>query len=733
MNMRTWANQIVKNSPKLPLRLVLAGPFVLQICAAVGITGYISLRNGQQAINDLVSQLRGEVTARIYQHIDTFLAQPHLINQLNTDAIRFGQLKTQDFSSKQYLWQQIQAFNTVRWIYFATEQNNESLGVTQRGNPNSLQIAISDQSTGFQTYFYGMDNQGKKTNLLEIKPVIFNPKTRPWYKAAVKAGKPTWSEIYPDIDTGQLTITASNPVYDQVGKLRGVSAVDLFLKDINTFLTSLKIGKSGQAFIIERSGLLIANSQANPSLISLNKDKEPKRLKATESSDLLLQSTANYLTNKFQDLNKITRATQLDFSQNGKRKFVQITPYQDNRGLDWLIVVVVPEADFMEQINTSTRITILLCIVAAILAILVGLLTAYWITKPIVRLNQASVAMSKGELDQKVAVEGISELSDMAQSFNKMAKQIRESFINLENTNKELEVLINQYKQAQVQLLQSEKMSTLGYLVAGVAHEINNPIGCIAGNLTHTEQYIQDIVNLLNLYQEYYPNPVEEIQEQIETIELDYLQEDLPNIITSMKEGTERICNISTSLRTFSRIDSQSKVFVDLHEGIDTTLMILKYRLKANDKRPEIEVIKEYGLLPLVECYSGQLNQVFMNIIANAIDAFDEANQHRTLEEILLAPNRLKIITTVNKNTNTVKIRIKDNGPGIPDAIKKQIYDNFFTTKPIGKGTGLGLSISRQIVIEKHNGSLTCISLPEPGTEFIIEIPIRQKAVFKTF
>lgn len=229
MNMRTWANHIFKKFQKVPLRLVLVGPFVLQTCVAVGITGYISLRNGQEAVNNLVSQLRGEVTARIHQHIDTFLAEPHLINQLNTDAIRLGQLKTQDFRSKQYLWQQIQSFDKVRWIYFATEQSNEFLGVTQREN-NSLQIAISDKSTGFQTYYYDIDSQGKKTNLREINQAIFNPKIRLWYQAAVKAGKPTWTDIYPDFDTGKLTLTASKPVYNEIGKLQGVSAVDFFFE-----------------------------------------------------------------------------------------------------------------------------------------------------------------------------------------------------------------------------------------------------------------------------------------------------------------------------------------------------------------------------------------------------------------------------------------------------------------------------------------------------------------------
>jgi signal transduction histidine kinase len=378
----------------------------------------------------------------------------------------------------------------------------------------------------------------------------------------------------------------------------------------------------------------------------------------------------------------------------------------------------------MERIHVNTRTTILLCLGALVLAILLGLITSRWITKPILRLSRASEAMSRGELDQKVGVGCVEELRVMAESFNRMAQQLRESFTALENTNSELELRVEQLKQTQLQLVQSEKMSTLGQLVAGVAHEINNPVGFIAGNLSCVQQYIQDIINLLNLYHQHYPNPDPEIREQMEIIDLEYVLADLPHLIASMKKGTDCICNISTSLRAFSRADSPTKVAVNLHEGLDSTLMILKYRLNANSNRPAIQVIKKYGFLPQVECYPGQLNQVFMNIIANAIDAFDEFNQGRSFAEIQHLPNIITIYTAVDKDTSSAVIRIKDNGPGMLGQVKQQIFDYLFTTKPIGQGTGLGLSISRQIVVEKHGGHLTCISSPGEGTEFVIEIPI---------
>ncbi|MGB3654680.1 MAG: HAMP domain-containing sensor histidine kinase [Rivularia sp. (in: cyanobacteria)] len=268
-------------------------------------------------------------------------------------------------------------------------------------------------------------------------------------------------------------------------------------------------------------------------------------------------------------------------------------------------------------------------------------------------------------------------------------------------------------------------MSVLGNLVAGVAHETNNPIGFIDGNLHHANEYIQDLVDRLKLYHQHYPKPVLEIKENAETIDLDFLLEDLPKMVNSMKLGTERIRDISTSLRTFSRADTDKKTSFDIHAGIDSTILILKHRLKANEKRPEIEIIKNYGNLSKVDCFPGQLNQVFMNILANAIDALDDYNIGRSFEEIKEQPNQITISTEELIGKNQIAIYIQDNGSGIPEGVKMQIFDHLFTTKGVGNGTGLGLSIARQIVEDKHQGSLECISNIGKGTEFIIKISIR--------
>ena len=287
-----------------------------------------------------------------------------------------------------------------------------------------------------------------------------------------------------------------------------------------------------------------------------------------------------------------------------------------------------------------------------------------------------------------------------------------------------LELYLSDLKQMQLQLVQNEKMSALGNLVAGVAHEINNPVGFIAGNLQPAQEYVGDLFNLIDLYQEKFPNPGREIETEIEDMDLEYLREDLPKLIGSMQEGVDRIRNISTSLRTFSRADSDRPVSFNIHDGIESTLLILKHRLKASEFRPAIEVVKDYGKLPLVKCFPGQLNQVFMNVLANAIDALEESNKGLGFSEIKARPNRITVQTVMSESKAQVLILIKDNGTGMSNEVKENIFNHLFTTKSVGQGTGLGLSIAYQIVVEKHGGTLTVNSSLGQGSEFVISIPV---------
>ncbi|PHJ68330.1 ATPase [Nostoc linckia z18] len=374
----------------------------------------------------------------------------------------------------------------------------------------------------------------------------------------------------------------------------------------------------------------------------------------------------------------------------------------------------------------------------------VGFLIARTIThhlKAVTHVAQRVTQESNFNLQAPVTSED--EVGILAISFNQLIQQVKRLLAEQYEANQKLEVYsrtleekieertqalrqknidlkhtLQELRRTQSQLIQNEKMSSLGHLVAGIAHEINNPVNFIYGNLKHTDDYTQQLLWLLELYQKHYPYPEPEIQNAKQEADIEYLTEDLPKMLTSMKIGANRIREIVLSLRIFSRLDEAEFKNADIHEGIDSTLLILQHRLKSQSARPKITVVKEYSEIPKIQCFAGQLNQVFMNILANAIDALEEAFQNG------FCPDPIIRISSAQMNENVV-IQIVDNGIGIPEAIQSHIFDPFFTTKPVGKGTGMGLSISYQIITEKHGGYLRCISSPGQGTEFVIAIPIR--------
>ena len=354
-------------------------------------------------------------------------------------------------------------------------------------------------------------------------------------------------------------------------------------------------------------------------------------------------------------------------------------------------------------------------------------------------LSQLTLELEKRVQERTNALELTNELLQQENRDRSLAENsLRRSQAKLLEKTEQLEKALQQLKGTQTQLVQTEKMSSLGQMVAGIAHEINNPVNFIYGNLTPAGEYIQELLGLIQVYQVCYPHPAPKIQEKIDQMELDFIVEDLQKIFASIKIGAERIKDIVKSLRTFSRLDEADKKDVNIHEGIDSTLMILQHRLKEQRNRPPIQVIKDYGDLPLVECYAGQLNQVFMNIISNAVDALEQLAQHeQSLKKYwqqnphdhlskIVCPRLTIHIRTLIVEGKWVQIQITDNGIGIaPDAMPK-LYDPFYTSKPIGYGTGLGLAISYQI-IKSHDGDLRCISEVGRGTEFIIKIPLNSR------
>lgn len=361
------------------------------------------------------------------------------------------------------------------------------------------------------------------------------------------------------------------------------------------------------------------------------------------------------------------------------------------------------------------------------IAIAIALYTSKEIAQPLLTVTAVARRVTEhNNFDLQVPVRGDDEVGVLAKALNQLIQQVKQLLNQLNHKNADLEEALEQLNQQQIQLVQAEKMSSLGQLVAGIAHEINNPVNFIHGNLAHVQQYAHELLNFVQLYQKHYPNPPAEIQAEAEELDLAFVQEDLPQILSSMEIGTTRIRQIVLSLRNFSRMDEAEFKDVNIHDGIDSTLMILQHRLSPKPEHPGIQIIKDYGDLPQVDCFAGRLNQVFMNVLANAIDAIEVADTERPYQEIKANPSEITIRTSVVAS-QWVQIVIADNGPGMTEEIQRQIFDPFFTTKPMGKGTGMGMSISYQIIAEQHNGKLECFSTPGQGTEFVIQIPIHQQ------
>ena len=572
-----------------------------------------------------------------------------------------------------------------------------------------------------------------------------------YFTQPIAAGRPIWLEPVPYLeDTLKppqfLVSTAySMPFYSNKRQLLGVLSQDLELGFLSKKLSVQVMRDAGYFILVSAKGGLIAYPP-NPQLVYPTDAKKVHDLKQFPGMN-------NYagLWQRIQDELKTGSNSGITQWQDtdGKREY---WAYQRIPNNNWVLMAVVPEAVVLGPVIRFTAIGALGSIIGV--SIVLGLVVAMFVKRLNQRLqpimdecNRLAETSAKSE----TLMSREDELGQLTISFYALLGQVTVNERKLRKEMLKSAQAFHALQQTQAQLIQTEKMSSLGQLVAGVAHEINNPINFIYGNLPHAVNYTKDLLTLIQMYDEKYADRDPEIAAYREDIDLDFLVSDLQKMLDSMSMGADRIREIVLSLRNFSRLDESEMKRVQIHDGIDSTLLILQNRLRASPGHPAIEVIKQYGDLPPVECYAGQLNQVFMNILSNAIDALDKYNQGRSESDATANPAAITIQTEVMKeegrgergeeltnedpsllaprsSPSSVIIRIRDNGSGISPEHQARLFDPFFTTKPIGKGTGLGLSISYQIIVEKHHGVLKCISAPGQGAEFWLEIPVRQQA-----
>ncbi|MEH2267688.1 MAG: cache domain-containing protein [Nostoc sp.] len=496
-----------------------------------------------------------------------------------------------------------------------------------------------------------------------------NVKDREFFQRSM-AGETVAADPIIGRTTKQLQIQISSPIPAETGtKPAGVLMGGIPINRVVEAISNLHQGKGSYAFALNSQGVPIAHH--NTELIGTPE-------KAAQS---FLKSTNPRLVEITQQM--VAKRTNIELAQlDGKWSYVAYTPLRET---NWSVALVVPR----ENIESPLQALNLLATVLGGLLV-VGLIGAWR------------------------QVQLYEQIRDRAFVSSQQAQELSKTLKELQNT--------------QAQLIQTEKMSSLGQLVAGVAHEINNPANFIHANLNHASVYSQDILDLLKLYQQTYPNPTPEISDRAQDLDIEFLAEDLPKLMTSMQMGTKRIRQIVLSLRNFSRLDEADMKFVNIHEGLDNTLMILNHRLTATPNQSEIQIIKKYGDLPLVECYAGQLNQALMNVLVNAIDALEEASQKRSFEDLKTNPSQIRLQTQIDKSNDYAMVQIYDNGIGMCEDVKHRVFDHMFTTKPVGKGIGLGMAIAYQIVVDKHRGTIEVDSTPGCGTEFTIRIPLISKS-----
>ncbi len=660
-------------SSKLPLRAIVIVPFVLQIIAAVGLVGYLSFTNGKRAVNDLANQLQNEIIVRIQQKLDIFLDTPHLVNQLNVNAIRLNQLNLQATNDlERHLWNQIQSFDSIGVIGI-TSTSGTMVAVSRQDN-HKFNIIVTDESTNGELQEYATDSQGGRTNRTKVIPQ-YDFRLRPWYQDGILAGQAAWGKMFTSLIDKKVKMMATQPVIDNDGNVIALVNATLTFSQVHEFLQKLKISKSGQAFILNRSGELIASSAKTNSFIQNNNDSEP--IDALESQYPLLRLASQHLRDKFGDLNQIQNTSLLKFDIDGKQQFLQVVPFRDKYDLDWLILVVVPQADFMGSIYANTRMTVALCLMALILAIVLGLLSCELIIRPVKLLKQAATSLSIGNWEQKVKEVPISELAILAQSFNQMTEQLQKSFVELERKNTALQEA-DKFKDEFMKNISHELRTPLNSIICSLKLVLDNFCDSPEEETELLQQADQSAIHLLNLIDEL----------------LDLVQ---------IKEGK---LIIEKKLVNFSEC---------LSEIIDSQQPLIQHK---NLQLYKPNISKSI----FVEADPIKLKQIFLNVIDNAIKFTDTGS---ITVDLQIKPG----VNTYDIDEIPIAVvTIKDTGIGVEPSKQHQLFQSFVmldgSTTRAYTGCGLGLAISRSLM-ELMGGKITLESPGKnQGTTVSISLPI---------